>query len=92
MERLLYDLVGIVREIAEEKGYLASKEQIIYAEKQLFMVHYSSFDKKFSVGSLSGFCYGMNIIDTKEHAEEIAEMFNNDEGVKQKMKEYGLWK
>lgn len=90
MERLLYDLGAIIYEIAKEKGYLASKEQILDYDKAKFTVYIDNSRSNELIFSISHY-YSVRpgyIIDTIEHAEEIKEIFKNDAGVQAKIKEY----
>lgn len=91
MERLLYDLGAIVYEVAKEKGYLASKEQLLSEYETKYTVYLSVHKqqdfKKFKVDRMWNVRAGY-VIDTREHAEEIANMFNEDENVQAKIKEY----
>lgn len=90
MDRFLYDFVSIVREVVIEKGYLATQEQILNEDIATWSIMFDFEMQTFRELNYTSFFDGTCIIDTEEHAKEIAEMFNNDANVQAKLKELGL--
>lgn len=68
----------LVFKIAEEMGYLATKEQIKDVNKKNFNLYFDIFDKAIRI---DGWFYNTynKVIDTEAHAEEIIQLINSSE-------------
>lgn len=77
------DFSKLVYIIAEAMGYLATPKQILDEDMKTYQVYYNAFNETWDISAATNFVDSSYIIDTLEHAWEIAKLLNNSPLIKE---------